>query len=213
MGRHKDVKRFVEQLFADRRPEPDQAPAAERAAPEASAGRADDSATLALVDEALKKTGLVWVSLPSGRTQPCWHAWVDGRAYVLTGPGEQPDPGLDDSDELTLVVRSKDNSQRLLTLTATCERLDPADGDWDVATAALVSGRLNLSRAEQAPRRWAADPATVVYRLVPTGDLLEGPGAYADSSHRAVPVASSATTAGPPPRVLHRRGHSGRPLS
>jgi hypothetical protein len=179
----------------------------------AAGGDVDDLASLALVDEALKKTWLVWVTLPSGRTQPFWHSWVGGHLYILTGSGEQPDPGLADGDTVRIVVRSKDNSQRLLGLSATAARLQPVDPDWDVATAALATGRLNLPRAEQAPERWAADPETTIYRLVLTGDLLEKPGAYPDTSHRAAPVSTPATTAGPTPRVLHRRGHSGRPLS
>lgn len=189
-------------------------PAHQAGLPEASRpDEVDAAASLALVDEALKKTWLVWVTLPSGRTQPCWHSWVGGHVYLLTGPGEQPDPGLAEGDTVKLVVRSKDNSQRLLGLAATTQRLQPGDPDWDTATSALAAGRLNLSKAAQAPQRWATDPATVIYRLVPTGELLEGPGAYPDTSHRAVPVSTPATTAAALPRVLHRRGGSGRPLS
>ncbi len=182
--------------------------AADVVRPEAE--QVDDSDMLALVDEALKRSGLVWVTLPGGQTQPFWHAWVDGSAYLLTGSGEQPDPGLLDGDEVRLVVRSKDNGQRLLSVAATAERLGPAHASWDTATIALASGRLNLWQAEQAPQRWAVDSATTIYRLVPVGDLIEGPGAYSDSALRGAPVATSATTAGPPPRVLPRRGRSGR---
>jgi hypothetical protein len=168
----------------------------------------------ALVDEALKKSGLIWIrtaSSPGGRA--VWHAWIDGCVYLVTGGDEQPDPGLDSAGETTIVIRSKETTSRLVTLEATVELLTAAAPDWDSATAELAKIRLNLYDSSGAAARWRSDPAYRLYRLRPVGPLVEGPGAYLRESHRAAPVATTATTAGAKPKVLHRRHGSGAPLS
>lgn len=168
----------------------------------------------ALVDEALKKAGLIWVRTtdrPQGHAY--WHAWHDDRIYLLTGPGEQPGAGLVDGGELVVVVASKDNSARLLTFGALVGDVHPADDDWAAATAALASGRLNLPDPPGAPTRWAADDTVRVVRLTPSDPTGERPGAYGDASQRAAPHPSSATTVGAKPWVAHRRHGSGRTLS
>ncbi len=173
-----------------------------------------DADTTALVDEAMKKSGLIWVSWSDPqRTQAFWHSWVEGHGYLLTGYAEQPDPHFTPGELVRVVARSKDNTHRLIVLDATAERLSPSDPDWEQATTALAAGRLNLHDAEHAPQRWAADAVTAIYRLSPTGPLVEEPGRYTDDAGRAAPVASPATTAGAPPWVMHRRGTSGRSLS
>ncbi|MBV9293062.1 MAG: hypothetical protein JO222_11485, partial [Frankiales bacterium] len=45
----------------------------------------DDAEVAALIDEATKRIGLVWVrsALPGHRAQPVWHVWQDGAVYVL----------------------------------------------------------------------------------------------------------------------------------
>src|SRR4051794_28611319 len=70
--------------------------------------RMDAAALSTLLDEATKKSGLVWVR-PAGQGQRAhgvWHLWQDGAAYVLTGGLEQQLPPLDDHAFVT--VRSKD---------------------------------------------------------------------------------------------------------
>lgn len=169
---------------------------------------------LALVDEAFKKAGLIWVrtgAFPGG--QALWHVWVDGAAYVVTGGDEQPDPGLDDT-EVVVVVRSKDTTSRLLVLGCQASRVASADDDWSAATAELAKVRLNLHEAAAAPQRWRDEPAYRIYRLRPSADrFIEGPGSYPTASGRAAPVATPATTATSRPWIMHRRGGSGRPLS
>lgn len=142
-----------------------------------------------------------------------WHAWVDDTAYLLTGGGEQPDPGLGADEVVQVVVRSKDTEQRLVVFPARASRLLPDDEDWEAATTELAKTRLNLHDAQHAPQRWATQDGYALYRLEPTGEITEGPGSYSDQSHRAAPVDTAATTIGRRPRILHRRGHSGRPLS
>lgn len=165
----------------------------------------------ALLDEALKKGALVWVEI-GGRSHARWHAWTNDHVYLLTGPGEQPDPGLGLVRSVSVLVRSKDNRHRLIGFDADVSVVGPPDGDWGPATSELARVRLNLEDAEHAPERWAT-LAFAIYRLNPRLPLSESSDDLPSASHRAAPVPTSATTAGRRPFVLHRRGGSGRPLS
>jgi hypothetical protein len=171
----------------------------------------------ALVQEALKKCALLWLQDPAeGDDAPAravWHGWVDGKAYLLTGADEQPDPNFAPGQMVRVVARSKDNRQRLVVVLAEVSPLRPADDDWEAATTELAKGRLNLPQPQTAAQRWAAGTGYALYRLTPTGEVVEGPGAYGDDSHRLAPVETPASTRGALPRVLHRRGSAGRPLS
>ncbi len=167
----------------------------------------------ALLDEAMKKSGVIWVTTPAEpRGRGFWYAWLERTAYVLTGPDEQPDPGWTEGAEVSVLARSKDTTERLVTFTAVATRLTPDAADWEAAATALAAGRLNLESAETAPSRWASGTA-ILYRLTPTGPLDERPGHYSSESHRAAPLPTPATTQGKKPFVLHKRGGSGRPLS
>lgn len=168
----------------------------------------------ALIDEALKKSGVIWLhtsATPGG--QGYWHVWLDDTIYLLTGGQEQPDGGVVSEEVVTVVVRSKETTARLLSFDAVVSELRPSDPDWGAAAAALATARLNLQDTPGAPDRWAADPGIRLIRLTPSTPDGERPGNYSNSSHRAAPRPSTATTAGPKPRVLHRRHGSGRPLS
>ena len=143
----------------------------------------------ALLAEAATKSGLLWVDVPGDRAWPAWHVWVDGAAYIVSGPGEQAMPELPES--VVLVLRSKDTGGRLLRVAARAEPLRPEDARWEPATTALKAARLNAP-AGDVVGRWAAE-ATVT-ALVPQLPLLEGPGGYDDASGAAVPAATPATT-------------------
>jgi hypothetical protein len=168
----------------------------------------------ALIDEAMKKSGIVWLDVGTGPiAQAAWYVWLDGAAYVLTGDAEQPDPGLATATSVGVFARSKETRSLLIEWVGSPTRVWPGDEGWDAAAQALAKARLNLPDPATAPQRWAADPAVAIYRIAPSGPLLEAPGRYSDSSRRAVPVPTQATTAGPPPKVIHRRQTSRRPLS
>src|SRR5262249_20553360 len=59
-----------------------------------------------------KRSGLVWTAVDGqGRPRQAWHVWragtgpgAPGAAYVVTGPGEQPLPGLAGADRATVIV-------------------------------------------------------------------------------------------------------------
>jgi hypothetical protein len=161
----------------------------------------------------MKKSAVVWVGVEH-RRQPMamWLAWVDGHVYLLTGAEEQPDPGLSPGAYATVTARSKENQHRVMTWVAAISVVSPADADWDEATGELVKRRLNLPDPANAAARWAAG-AAVVWRLTPTGELVEAPGHFRTGSTFAEPIASRATTAGRRPTVIGRRGGRGAPLS
>jgi hypothetical protein len=164
----------------------------------------------ALLSEAGKKSGLLWIDIPGGRAWPAWHVWLDGTAYVVTGPGEQRLPWL--PAKVAVTFRSKSTGGRLVKVPATATVIKPGDEPWEAATFALKASRLN-SPAGDTVARWA-DEATV-YALKPEGDAEEGPGSYSQESGAAEPAATPAITRSWTPwhlkgRPKWRRGTIGR---
>ncbi|MFK0254535.1 hypothetical protein [Streptomyces sp. NPDC090445] len=159
---------------------------------------------LALVEEATKKSGLIWVR-GDGADRALWHAWVDGAAHVLgDGPGEQPLPGLADGAAAEVTVRSKDKGGRLVAWTAAVRELAPGSEPWEAAVAELKGKRLNAPDSEQMTARWARECRLL--RLDPVAVAAELP----DGSLAAVPHGSPAVTrrpipAGLPKLLLKRR--------
>lgn len=124
----------------------------------------------ALVLEATRKAGLVWIAVP-GRARPCaaWFVWHEREygpaAYVVTGPGEQPAPGLADAASCEVIVPSADKGGRVVAWTAGVECVRPGSEEWDAIVPGMVGKRLNLADQEGAAQRWADTCA--VLRLTP----------------------------------------------
>jgi hypothetical protein len=159
----------------------------------------------ALISEAAKKSGLLWLSLP-GLSQPraAWHLWHGDAAYVLTGgEGEQPMPGLPEAERVQVTLRSKDKGGLLISFVAACAPVEPGTGLWDEVAPLLAKDRLNAASHEGQLARWADD--AYIVRLVPTDEVIEAPGAYPDDYASVRPVPTPATTAGPPPRMIGGR--------
>jgi len=122
---------------------------------------------LALIAEATKRAGLIWITVPGqGQARPAWHVWRDA-AYVLTGPGEQDIPGLGDTGQVTVTVASKDTGGLLVRWTARVSLVEPGSAEWSGIIGALLAGRLNepASPGESPAERWARTGQ--VYRLTP----------------------------------------------
>ncbi|HET6817479.1 MAG TPA: hypothetical protein VFH66_09685 [Mycobacteriales bacterium] len=167
----------------------------------------DATAIAALVEESAKKSGLLWVrpTGPRHRAQPLWQIWHEGAIYVVTGGIEQPAPdGLTDRAFVTL--RSKDKRSRLLTIEAEVDVIDPDNAQWADVAGALAAKRLNLPDGEEALDRWRRE--CVIYRLRPTGEVLETPADPTTTSHAAAPPPTPARTR--VPRPLHLRGRPRR---
>ncbi|GGJ10153.1 hypothetical protein [Streptomyces brasiliensis] len=154
----------------------------------------------ALIEEATKKSGLVWVrgaGAPAARA--LWHVWHEGAMCLVgDGPGEQPLPGLADGGAAEVTVRSKDKGGRLVGWTAAVSELAPGTPEWEAAVAELKGKRLNAPDGEAMPERWARECR--VLRLTPTGTTASLP----DASLAAPPLPSPATTRQPIPAGLPR---------
>jgi len=127
----------------------------------------------ALIAEATRRAGVVWLTVPPSRTPfPVWHIWrtagdagpgtadplPPGAAYLVTGPGEQPAPGLAAAGRVRVTVPSKQTGGALVTWTAAVHRVDPGSAEWNAVIGALAAGRLNavLGPGEVSPAdRWA----------------------------------------------------------
>ena len=155
----------------------------------------------ALLSEAGKKSGLLWIDVPGDRAWPAWHVWLEGTAYVLTGPGEQMLPAL--PADLAVTFRSKSTGGRLVTVPAQAAVVTPQDERWEAATAALKASRLNAPAGDTIAR-WATE--ATVYALTPQGDAVQGPGSYSQGSGAAQPASTPATT-----RTWHPWHINGRP--
>ncbi|MEG3629683.1 hypothetical protein [Streptomyces poriticola] len=153
----------------------------------------------ALVEEATKKSGLVWVQGPQSPARALWHVWHEGAVCLVgDGPGEQPLPGLADGATAEVTVRSKDKGGRLVAWTARVVELAPGSESWQAAVAELKGKRLNAPDGEAMPERWARECR--VLRLEPTGDMAPLP----DGPLAEPPLPTPATTRGPIPAGLPR---------
>lgn len=140
------------------------------------------------VAEALAKSGLLWLTSEAG-SAPCWHAVVEGVAYVVLGPGEQNIPAHD--GRTNVVARAKESRARLISFDADASRVSPSDDDWEAATAALKAGRLNAPSGDLVAR-WREE--CTVLRLVPDltsvvlrGQLLPAPEDAGENERVDVP--------------------------
>jgi hypothetical protein len=153
----------------------------------------------ALVEEATKKSGLIWVAGPGVPARALWHVWHEGAACVIgDGPGEQPLPGLADGGAAEVTVRSKDKGGRLVSWPAKVVELAPGSEVWAATVAELKGKRLNAPDGEAMPDRWARECR--VLRLEPAGTSAPLP----DGSLAEAPLPSPATTRQPAPAGLPR---------
>jgi hypothetical protein len=153
----------------------------------------------ALVEEATKKSGLIWVEGPGVAARALWHVWHEGAACLVgDGPGEQPLPGLTDGAAAEVTVRSKDKGGRLVTWTAKVVELAPESEAWQAAVDELKGKRLNAPDGEAMTGRWSRECR--VLRLEPTGTTASLP----DGSLAEAPLPTPATTRQPIPAGLPR---------
>ncbi|MGD6754259.1 hypothetical protein [Streptomyces sp. BH105] len=151
----------------------------------------------ALVEEATKKSGLIWVRGERGVERALWHVWHEGAACLVgDGPGEQPLPDLVDGGAALVTVRSKDKGGRLVGWRAKVVELAPGTEAYEAVVGELKGKRLNAPDSETMPERWARECRVV--RLEPAGSTVP----VADGSLAAPPVGSSATTRNPVPAGL-----------
>ncbi|KIQ63553.1 hypothetical protein TR51_33555 [Kitasatospora griseola] len=151
----------------------------------------------ALVEEAAKKSGLLWVR-PAGQphARPLWHAWHDGAVVVVGDGAEQPLHGLAAGAPAALTLRSKDKGGRLVAFSATVTAVAPGTPAWDGAVEELKGKRLNAPDTDTIGDRWARESR--ILRLEPAGPLA----AHPDDSLAAAPMPTPVTTRKPIPAGL-----------
>jgi hypothetical protein len=124
-----------------------------------------------LIDQAMKKAAIAWISVDGGPARALWCLPVDGALWVISGPGEQEAPGLAAADRALVTLRG-DHGGRIVTWPAAVERIAPDSEQWAEVVPQLAGKRLNASGdATSVMARWAAEAA--VSRLTPAGDPVE----------------------------------------
>ena len=113
----------------------------------------------AVLDEALKKSTVVWVDVPGeggtdGRAVPVWYGVLDGRVYVLVGGSEQHVPGLAEATRVVLIARSKEQQSLVAEVEASARVVPGSDPLFAKVAPVLLPRRLNLRDGEQAVDRW-----------------------------------------------------------
>jgi hypothetical protein len=154
-----------------------------------------------LIEEAMKKAAVAWLTPPASATCPVWCLWLDDSLYVVSGPGEQPAPGLAGAGTVQVTARG-DHGGRIVTWPATGTRVEPGSEEWDRVVPQLAGKRLNApGGAQETASRWAAD--CLVTRLAPAGDPA-GTADLPDASGAAPPVPTPAASRTAKPFRLHR---------
>ena len=125
----------------------------------------------ALVEEATRRSGVLWVRGEDGREQALWHLWHQGAAYVVTGGLEQPWPGGDGPVGVTVRSRERQAGQ-VVRWEAVVEQLLPGTTPWDDVVPLLHAQRLNAPDGQRQPERWARESR--VLRLQPSERAFAG---------------------------------------
>jgi hypothetical protein len=140
----------------------------------------------------MKKAALVWLRFGDSREVPAWCLWLDDAVQLVSGPGEQPVPGLAGAKTCEVVVRSSDNSARIVSWPATISQLVPGSVEWEATVPALAMKRLNSIDGPASASRWAAE--CVVSRLTPSGEPVEAGETLTSERLGAEPAPSVAAT-------------------
>jgi hypothetical protein len=124
-----------------------------------------------IIEEATRRSGVVWVAFSDDPPVPAWHLWHSQRLWLVCGGLEQELPGAVAATSATVTVRSKaTQNDRLVTWLADVAPVLPGTEEWDEVVPLLHGVRLNAPDGEDQPARWAL--TSTVLRLTPTGDLL-----------------------------------------
>jgi hypothetical protein len=156
-----------------------------------------------LVDEAMKKAAVAWLTIPGGATGVAvWCLWIEGALYVVSGPGEQPAPGLAGASDALVSIRG-DHGGRILTWPAAVSQVEPESEEWTGIATQLAGKRLNATgNAEQTVARWA--DSCDVSRLTPAGEPVEAGDTLPSASGAAGPRPSPVARRTAKPFRLHR---------
>ena len=157
----------------------------------------------AVLDEALKKAAIAWVSVDGGAARGLWCVPLDGSLIMVSGPGEQAAPGLGEAARVSVRLRG-DTGGLIVLWEAVVERLQPGTEEWDAVTPQLANKRLNASGTADAQiARWAEEGCAVV-RLTPAEETPTTSPDLPDTSGAAVVRETPARVETKRPFRLHR---------
>ncbi len=115
------------------------------------------SSSAAPVQEALKKSTIIWLRWETGseqHTMPVWFVNDKGRIYVLSGERQQTIPGAAELRECDVILRWKGKNARIAEIPASVKVLEPGP-EWDQAAEKIAEKRLNIpGLPEETARRW-----------------------------------------------------------
>jgi hypothetical protein len=157
----------------------------------------------ALVDEAIKKAAVAWISVGDGPAVGLWCMPLEGSLIVVSGPGEQSAPGLAEASRASVRLRG-DTGGLIVIAEANVERLVPGSEDWTTVTPQLANKRLNVpGTADEMVARWAQSGCAIV-RLTPAADEAIAAPNLPDVSEAAPPRETPARVEVRRPFRLHR---------
>ncbi|GAA2662330.1 hypothetical protein [Paractinoplanes durhamensis] len=122
--------------------------------------------TSAVLDEALKKAALAWVSVGDGPALGLWCMPLEGSLIMVSGQGEQFAPGLAEATTATVRLRG-DNGGLIVVSDMAVTRLLPGSEDWETVAPQLAQKRLNATGTfDDLVARWV-ESACAIVRLTP----------------------------------------------
>lgn len=131
----------------------------------------EGSAGADLVAQGLRKSSVLWLTLPTWPApRIAWHVWHEGAAWLVHEGAEQTLPGLDRARTAQVWVRATDG-RLLARWPARVESVGPDDPRWPAAAAALNAHRQSPPDGDAQTARWAAQ--SHLTRLVPLTEPAE----------------------------------------
>jgi hypothetical protein len=148
--------------------------------------------------EAMKKAPVAWLTVGDHPAYAVWCLWIEDALYVVSGPDEQPAPGLARTSTAVVSARG-DHGGRIVSWPATVSRVEPGSELWATVVPQLAGKRLNSASTDELGQRWAQ--RCVVSRLEPASDDLP---LIPDDSFAAPPLPTPAARTTRKPFRLHR---------
>jgi hypothetical protein len=162
----------------------------------------EESPRSPLVDEAVKRAAVAWISVAGAPARALWCLPLDGALYVISGPGEQPDIGLAAGVPVTVTLRG-DHGGRIVDWPAEVTPVDPGSELWESVAGQVAAKRLNAPGGPaELVRRWVAECR--LFRLAPADAPAVTGDALPDGSLAEPPRPTTVTRGTRRPFRLHR---------
>ncbi|MEV6298057.1 hypothetical protein AB0M02_01475 [Actinoplanes sp. NPDC051861] len=156
-----------------------------------------------VLEEAIKKAAIAWVSVGDGPAYGLWCMPVENSLAVVSGPGEQFAPGLAQAERAVMRLRG-DHGGLIVQADAVVSRVLPGSPEWDEIAPQLATKRLNASgTADDLVTRWVETGCALV-RLTPADDSAIGSPDLPAESAAAPPRDTPARVETRRPFRLHR---------